>query len=284
MLASLCPNLKSAIGRFLIAYMKQTKKQTMLLSTFIANVHKAYRLHKFNLQEALNTTNDKAANAKSQTVSAAIHTHSHDSALTIRESRKSRTAANQLTKMATADYPHSESSVKRKESKTKIHCVPTVCSRSIHFDTKMRGGEGSEKSPSQKGGRTRQPRLLQSASTIESKHSKGERERCHKLKSKSPEVPRRDGEWQKTLIRFRAADAISEEAELIYELKQQQKHRLYHELQLREGKSHSGSLAQSMMGIYNNACPSNAHGRDIARTLRPRMLLELYRYRRYFEQ
>lgn len=44
---------REAIGGFLIAYMKQTRRQTMPLPTFVTNVQKAYNLGKFELKEMI---------------------------------------------------------------------------------------------------------------------------------------------------------------------------------------------------------------------------------------
>jgi len=49
---------RGPIGSFLIAYMKQTKKQTIQLPVFVSNIHKAYTMDKFGLKEMIHSTKD----------------------------------------------------------------------------------------------------------------------------------------------------------------------------------------------------------------------------------
>jgi hypothetical protein len=53
LLDKLSPHQQDAISSFLIAYMKQTRRQTMSLPTFVNNVYKAYTLNKFGLREMI---------------------------------------------------------------------------------------------------------------------------------------------------------------------------------------------------------------------------------------
>ena len=47
-------DIREVIGNFLIAYMKQTKRQTIPLSNFVSNLRKAYTMGKFGVKEAVN--------------------------------------------------------------------------------------------------------------------------------------------------------------------------------------------------------------------------------------
>jgi len=51
-------NQRESIGAFLIAYMKQTRRQTIPLPTFVTNIQKAYEMNKFGLQEMIHHTED----------------------------------------------------------------------------------------------------------------------------------------------------------------------------------------------------------------------------------
>ena len=44
---------RESVGKFFIAYIKQTRRQTMSLPTFVDNILKAYRQDRFGLPEMI---------------------------------------------------------------------------------------------------------------------------------------------------------------------------------------------------------------------------------------
>lgn len=53
---------RKPLSEFLIAYMKQTKRQTMSLPTFLSNIWKAYKSKKFGLKTMIEETHDNEVN------------------------------------------------------------------------------------------------------------------------------------------------------------------------------------------------------------------------------
>ncbi len=53
LLSKLKKTQRGPVGEFLIAYVKQTKRQTIQLPSFVNNVYKAYNMNKFGLRQMI---------------------------------------------------------------------------------------------------------------------------------------------------------------------------------------------------------------------------------------
>ncbi len=81
--------MRGPVGNFLIAYMKQTKKQTIQLPVFVNNIHKAYLMDKFKLRAMIDAVENTRAEELREVVDS-IDRFQHPAAPTPEEKKDSR--------------------------------------------------------------------------------------------------------------------------------------------------------------------------------------------------